>query len=318
MSHKATMWAIAQRGLRPAAKLVLWHLCDRYHPDNGCFPSQETLAYDCELSRSSLNDQIAALEAAGLIRREQRRDEGTNRQQSTRYRFAFEDDFKIPDGNLENSSSVEDFTAGSANLQTRVENIPGENVFDLVPSKNEVAENVPAENNMGPCPNSGHGAVSENQAEPCPNLSPSRVRISDTNLVREPVREPIERERAQEDFEKARHAWPSGFADDRKTALDAWLALTADERCEAVAEIGRYVNSLKSIGRSHVPSFGRYLGDKSWLGLGPRVQRTEAACKPMQPAPPAPPTKAMLERPDLYADRIAAWEAWNASSGAAA
>lgn len=93
MSHKAVTWAIEQRGISPAAKIVLWHLCDRYHPDHGCFPSQETLADDCELSRSSLNNQLNALETVGLIKREQRRDEATNRQQATRYRFPFEDDF---------------------------------------------------------------------------------------------------------------------------------------------------------------------------------------------------------------------------------
>ena len=29
MSHKATVWAIQQRGLKPATKIVLWFLCDR-------------------------------------------------------------------------------------------------------------------------------------------------------------------------------------------------------------------------------------------------------------------------------------------------
>lgn len=93
MSHKATNWAVLQRGIRPAAKLVLWHLADRHHPDNGCFPSQARLAEDCEISPSSLNDQLKALESAGLIRREQRIDPDTKRQKSTRYILGFEDDF---------------------------------------------------------------------------------------------------------------------------------------------------------------------------------------------------------------------------------
>lgn len=93
MSHAATNWAILQRGLKPAAKLVLWHLCDRYNPDFGCFPSQETLAADCELSRSSLNDQLVTLEAAGLIARERRRQKGTQKMDQTRYRLAFEPGF---------------------------------------------------------------------------------------------------------------------------------------------------------------------------------------------------------------------------------
>ena len=44
MSHKATVWAIQQRGLKPATKIVLWFLCDRHNPDFGCFPTQARLA----------------------------------------------------------------------------------------------------------------------------------------------------------------------------------------------------------------------------------------------------------------------------------
>ena len=68
MSHEATNWAIKQRGLKPTTKIVLWHLCDRFNPDYGCFPSQDRLAHDCEISRSTLNDHLAQLEAVGLLR----------------------------------------------------------------------------------------------------------------------------------------------------------------------------------------------------------------------------------------------------------
>jgi len=68
VSHDATNWAIKQRGLKPSAKIVLWHLCDRFHPDHGCFPSLDTLAEDCEMSRRSVQDQLAELERVGLIR----------------------------------------------------------------------------------------------------------------------------------------------------------------------------------------------------------------------------------------------------------
>lgn len=97
MSHAATNWAIQQRGLKPTTKLVLWHLCDRHHADHGCFPSQDTLASDCELSRSALNRHLDELERLGLIRREQRQDRTTKRQQSTLYFFAFETAAKTQD-----------------------------------------------------------------------------------------------------------------------------------------------------------------------------------------------------------------------------
>lgn len=90
MSHEATNWAIKQRGLKPAAKVVLWHLCDRYHVDHGCFPSLDTLAVDCEMSRRSVQDQLDTLETAGLIQVEKMpRQHG--RMPRNRYRFAFED-----------------------------------------------------------------------------------------------------------------------------------------------------------------------------------------------------------------------------------
>ena len=93
MSHKATNWAIQQRGLMPATKLVLWYLCDRHTPDFGCYPSQDQLADDAEISRASLNTHLRKLEEAGLIRRHRRADQNTHRRKSTRYMLGFEDDF---------------------------------------------------------------------------------------------------------------------------------------------------------------------------------------------------------------------------------
>lgn len=250
MSHKATMWAIQQRGLPPAAKLVLWHLADRYHPDNGCFPSQETLAEDCELSRSGLNNQLATLETAGLIRREKRRDDATNRQQATRYRFAFEGDFE------------------------------------------QVVEGKP-------CPEFGHGAVSKNQGEPCPKNGPSRVQTVGHEPVREPVSEP-ERECARDLivlFERARRAWPTGFADGREEALIAWQALSGEERQAAADEITRYVSTTKSVGRKFFGTFAAYLAERKWLALPERPARTHSVPVGNAAAatPPTPPKSKFLQ-----------------------
>ena len=91
MSHQATNWAIKQRGLKPSAKVVLWHLCDRYHPDHGCFPSLDTLADDCELSRRAVQDQIDILVKAGLVTVEKmERKKGQMPRNS--YRFSFENE----------------------------------------------------------------------------------------------------------------------------------------------------------------------------------------------------------------------------------
>jgi hypothetical protein len=91
MSHNATNWAIRQRGIKPSSKLVLWHLCDRFHPDHGCFPSQETLANDCEMSRATVNRCIDELVAAKLVTRHPRINQKTKKQDSTEYTFSFQE-----------------------------------------------------------------------------------------------------------------------------------------------------------------------------------------------------------------------------------
>ena len=96
MSHRATNWAIQQRGLKPAAKLLLWQLADRHNSDTGrCDPSQDRLADDCEMSRASINRHLEALEQCGLIRRIQRHDVKSRRRCSTSYELALDGPFPV-------------------------------------------------------------------------------------------------------------------------------------------------------------------------------------------------------------------------------
>ena len=179
MSHAATNWAIKQRGLKPATKIVLWHLCDRYNPDYGCFPSQDRLAEDCEISRSTLNEHLGQLEAAGLLRRVPRLHPVTKRQMPTRYILGFEPGFTQDD-----AEPCPETGHGATDIE--------ESCLDTETS--EVESLVAAE----PCPKSGHGcearAVSDFDRDPCPENDPSRVRNPDTNLVREPLSKPVKEE----------------------------------------------------------------------------------------------------------------------------
>ncbi|QCO55520.1 helix-turn-helix domain-containing protein [Pseudorhodobacter turbinis] len=188
MSHDATNWAIKQRGLKPTTKIVLWHLCDRFNPDYGCFPSQARLAHDCEISRSTLNDHIGQLEAGGLLRRVSRVDPVTKRQLPTRYILGFEPGFTradvIPCPEIGHGCSPFGHYAETASEIDQIDSVSVE-----------------------PCPDSGHGIdakpVSGFCPEPCPENDQSRVRNPDTNLVREPLSKPVkEEEDAQaRDFE---------------------------------------------------------------------------------------------------------------------
>jgi hypothetical protein len=179
MSHDATNWAIKQRGLKPTTKIVLWHLCDRFNPDYGCFPSQNRLAHDCEISRSTLNDHIGQLEAAGLLRRVPRIDPVTKRQLPTRYILGFEPGFT------------------PADPDPCPEIGHGDHAHPESPDGAEGCDADGATDAL-PCPDFGHGIdlgpVSDFDPEPCPENRESRVRNPDTNLVREPLREPVKEE----------------------------------------------------------------------------------------------------------------------------
>jgi hypothetical protein len=179
MSHDATNWAIKQRGLKPTTKIVLWHLCDRFNPDFGCFPSQVRLAHDCEISRSTLNDHLRQLEAGGLLRRVPRIDPVTKRQKPTRYILGFERGF-TPAGVVPCPETGHGFAPVDQIDETADEIDPDARV------------------SVEPCPESGHGinaeAVSGFCPDPCPENDQSRVRNPDTNLVREPLSKPVKEE----------------------------------------------------------------------------------------------------------------------------
>ena len=192
MSHSATNWAIKQRGLKPATKIVLWHLCDRFNPDYGCFPSQDRLAEDCEISRSTLNEHLVLLEAAGLLRRVPRLHPVTKRQMPTRYILGFEPGFVLDDGH-----PCPEIGHGDAT--------PDENLDE---TKDLEVQSPLAPK---PCPISGHGdevgPMSDFAPDPCPENAQSRVRNPDTNLVREPLREPVK----EEEGAQARDGLDEGF-----------------------------------------------------------------------------------------------------------
>jgi hypothetical protein len=160
MSHKATVWAIQQRGLKPATKIVLWFLCDRHNPDFGCFPTQARLADDAEMSISALNEHLAKLQELRLIHRVRAQDPHTHKRQATRYILGFEDGFP------------QEPTPETGDGFSRTEEEPGSD----------------------PTPDSGHGAISGFPAKPSPDFAQSHLRNPETNLVREPLSKPVKEE----------------------------------------------------------------------------------------------------------------------------
>ena len=68
MSHYMTALAMKQKGLKPAAKIVLYWLADHHNGETGaCFPSHKRLAEVCEMTDRSIRNQIDILKQMGLI-----------------------------------------------------------------------------------------------------------------------------------------------------------------------------------------------------------------------------------------------------------
>ncbi|MEN0039833.1 MAG: helix-turn-helix domain-containing protein [Pseudomonadota bacterium] len=222
MSHKATNWAVEVRGIKPVAKIVLWHLANRMNPDFGCFVSQERLARDCEISRATLNRHLDTLEEAGLITRRQRKAKG-KRQATTMYFLDFdggrEGDFPgkqsgeqstcSGEGSEENSGGDEAEILSESGCESAPEtgNFAAKTDLESGPASEDASEKRPAALEI-PCPESGHGVengskpglkmrhggaetVSQNSDEPGLKNGESRVSKRDSNPVREPVREPV-------------------------------------------------------------------------------------------------------------------------------
>lgn len=91
----------------------------------------------------------------------------------------------------------------------------------------------------------------------------------------------VERERAMDDFGHALKRWP--VVDSPKAARKAWNALPPAERVEAASEIDRYVNAQRSVGRTKLCSFARYLNERMWLGLPERAKPPPALSAPPKP-----------------------------------
>jgi hypothetical protein len=188
MSHEATNWAIKQRGLKPTTKIVLWHLCDRFNPDFGCFPSQARLAHDCEISRATLNRHLDGLETHGLIRRIRVIDPKTGQQRPTRYLLGCEPGFTPRGPDQIEADSTNPFETGGV----------GAPCPDLrhgsAAKKARICKDLSSGTGPKPCLVSGHGPVSQFDANPCLKNDQSRVSNCDTNLVREPLSKPVKEE----------------------------------------------------------------------------------------------------------------------------
>lgn len=84
MSFPAIRWS-TQQDLPAMQKIVLLMIANRINTDSGtCFPSLDTLAKDCGMTRRSVINQVAKLEIAGLLHVERSTEDGVKQQNTYR------------------------------------------------------------------------------------------------------------------------------------------------------------------------------------------------------------------------------------------
>jgi hypothetical protein len=280
MSHKATVWAIQQRGLKPATKIVLWFLCDRHNPDFGCFPTQARLADDAEMSISALNDHLTKLEELRLIHRVRVHDPRTHKRQATRYILGFEDGFP-----QEPTPETGDGFGGTEEEQD------GE-----------------------PSPDSGHGAISGFPAKPSPDFAQSHLRNPETNLVREPLSKPVKEE---EDAQARDFDFDRFFAELilalglDPAALPGWWQGSPPRlhvqrwRTELGLTEAEIVSAAKDTRKDHPePPDGPKALDRAMKRTAQRKTEDAGRKRRTRKSDPAPAAKPIIDLPAFYANLV--------------
>lgn len=185
MSIPAMNWAFAQRGLKPATKLVLVCLADCHNAHSRrCDPSQKTLAEECCMSRSTVNVHLNLLEERGLIRRVQRSDKRTRKQLSSHYVLGCDMDAVPGEKPVSEIRTGGQEGAGKAVSEIRTggeaeEAVSGNRTRDVRAGRGAVSEIRTRETRESRVrnPDTGKGrAVSGKQPIPCPENGQSRVR----------------------------------------------------------------------------------------------------------------------------------------------
>jgi len=72
VSFQAMAWAVKQKVGNATGKAILLMLANYADDEGRCFPSQETLATECECSKRSVLDWLQKFEDMGILRRDRR------------------------------------------------------------------------------------------------------------------------------------------------------------------------------------------------------------------------------------------------------
>ncbi len=257
MSWKASAWAKEQRLGSPAAKAILLCLADYADAEKAaCWPSQEQLSQDAEVSERTTREWLQRLEDWGLIARTRR----------TRRNGARAADMIVLKLDVSVLDGVERCRSGKGSDAAVTDGLPAESAgrtnrqpdadlpeVDDTPTGNQFRaykEEPPIEPTSRTSQRAREGARERDDLENPEDGSPSE--------------DPKSVERA---FWRVVKDWPGFAGMPKKPAMRPWFALTADERADAERKRDRWFALLKSQGKRHVPAPSTYFSEKLWKGV---------------------------------------------------
>lgn len=246
MSHKATTWAVAQKGLRPMTRVVLWVIADRASPEGVCFPSRQTIADDAEISVDSVDRHLEVLEQVGLLTIEKRsREDGSPT--SSLYRLNY--DVELLDKHLARNRKSLAYTRATQPLDAATPQ-------PLEPT------GVAAGVRPGVAAGSGSNlSKSSNPSdEPTPQPPPGELGVG---AAADSEKEKLEAE-ADERTRQFLARYPIEPSD-RVAGERAFRKLTPDDQAVALRWIGDYVGDCRGKGRK-LKSAQAYVRDRVFDG----------------------------------------------------
>lgn len=288
MSIRALNWSRSVVVGDATAKSILRDLADYADEKGTCFPGQDELAREAELSERSVRRALKILEHRGFISViRSRRKDGTLG--GNRYKLHLSTTFpkaEMPSNPA--SSRVEPAEVSSS----------GSGCMSPLRLSVECSE-PPEESSAGP-----PEVASSGPPEVYDRTTGSNFRSLTTNR-RTYLRKSAHAEISEEDarlvgssdpnFVRLVAAWPAGALDSREAAHEAWRKLTLEEQSEAAELASAFLAERRKFKRDSVIGLPRYIAEQQWRG----VKRTAG-------------------RPALAGVRIfvprksAAWRAWDA------
>lgn len=245
MSWQASAWAKEQRLGSPAAKSILLCLADYANPETAaCWPSQERLAADAEVSERTAREWLQRLEDWGLISRERRTKPNGARASDV---IVLKLDARVQDG--------------------------GERCREIKAD----ADSLPA-NSAGRTYRQPDAEPTGNQTQPTGNQfraykeEPTKEQTSGTSQGAQ-ARERGDLKLAEQAFWRLVKVWPGLRGMPKQGGLRAFLDLSPEDREEAERKFPHWLALLKSQGKDHVAAPSTYFGQKLFKEVVEPVER---------------------------------------------